>query len=206
MLNIGRGDNRGAKPRRAVVVGCSAGGMDALAHLLEPLPADFPVGIAVVNHLHPHSATRQMSKYLKARCRLDVVEAEEKEPFLPGRVHLAPANYHLLLESSGRFALSIDEKVKYSRPSIDVLFESAAEVFRETLVGIILSGASSDGADGLAWIKAAGGYAIVQDPETADVAVMPRSAIAQCAVDRVLPVQAIGELLGSSIRDGELRI
>lgn len=192
------------RSRRAVVIGCSAGGLAALANLLEPLPRDFPAGIAVVNHLHPNSGVRQMVNHLHRRCQLEILEAEEKLPLLPGRVYLAPANYHLLLERGGIFALSIDSKIKYSRPAIDVLFESAADTFREKLIGIILTGASSDGTDGLAKIVELGGYAIVQAPDTAAAPLMPKSALHRCDVDRVLSPRGIGELLSASISDGEL--
>lgn len=184
-----------AQPYKAVVIGGSAGGLEALFALLAELPADFPLGVVVVLHMHPQSDARELAATFRRRCRLVVTEALEKTPLLAGRVYLAPANYHLLVENDGRFALSVDPKVNYSRPSIDVLFESAADVWQASLIGVLLSGASRDGAAGLARIGALGGFTIVQDPETASSPIMPQSALALGPVDRVLAPTGIGRCL-----------
>lgn len=184
-----------AQPYKAVVIGGSAGGLEALFALLAELPADFPLGVVVVLHMHPQSDARELAATFRRRCRLVVTEALEKTPLLADRVYLAPANYHLLVENDGRFALSVDPRVNYSRPSIDVLFESAAEVWQTSLIGVLLSGASRDGAAGLARIGALGGLTIVQDPETASSPIMPQSALALGPVDRVLAPTGIGRCL-----------
>jgi len=184
-----------AQPYKAVVIGGSAGGREALFALLAELPADFPLGVVVVLHMHPQSDAGELAETFGRRCPLVVSEALEKTPLLAGRVYLAPANYHLLIENNGCFALSIDPKVNYSRPAIDVLFESAAEVWQSSLIGVLLSGASRDGADGLARISALGGFTIVQDPKTASSPIMPQAALALGPVDRVLDPTGIGQCL-----------
>lgn len=178
----------------AVVIGASAGGSAALAQLLPRLPATLLLAIIVVRHLHssqvglpfPHQ-TRDWA--------LPVKEADEKEPVRPGWIYFAPPNYHLLIESDRTFVLSIDERVNYVRPSIDVLFESAADVYGAHLIGVILSGANQDGAVGLRRIKERGGLTVVQDPATAEVALMPQAALAMTQIDYVLPPVEIGVLL-----------
>ena len=130
-----------------------------------------------------------------AECALEVKEAEEKEPVQPGYVYFAPANYHLLIEDDRSFALSIDEKVNYTRPSIDVLFESAADVYGSSLIGIILSGANNDGVAGMLRIKRSGGLVIVQDPDTADAPFMPKAVLEAISVDYKLAPRSIGHLL-----------
>jgi two-component system chemotaxis response regulator CheB len=179
---------------RAVVIGLSAGGLNALKVLLPLIPMDFPLSLVVVQHLHP----LQDSSFFQnagALSLLPVREAEEKEPVLPGSVYFAPANYHLMIESDGSFSLSVDEKVNYSRPSIDVLFESAADVYGPGLIGMILTGASRDGAAGLRRIKENGGFTIVQDPATAEFPVMPSAALDETEVDRVMNIPEIGRFL-----------
>lgn len=183
------------QPYKAVVIGGSAGGREALLALLAELPADFPLGVVVVLHMHPQSDARGLAEAFCRRCRLVVAEAEEKAPLLAGRVYLAPANYHLLVEKDGRFALSVDPRVNYSRPSIDVLFESAADVWQASLIGVLLSGASRDGAAGLARIGALGGLTIVQDPATASSPIMPQAALDRGPVDRILAPSEIGQCL-----------
>ena len=147
----------------AVVIGVSAGGIEALKIILPALPACFPLPIAIVQHRDQRSDSF-LATYLNKMSGIVVTEAEDKEPLCSGRVYLAPAGYHLLIEADRSFSLSVDPRVNYSCPSIDVLFESAAEVFAESLIGIVLTGANSDGAHGLKRIKDRGGLAVVQYP------------------------------------------
>jgi len=180
----------------AVAIGASAGGIDALNVLLPALPASFQVAVLIVSHL-PADAPSRLAETLGYRCAITVVEPDAGEPVLPGRVHLAPPGYHMLIDDERTVALSIDSTVRYSRPSIDVLFESAAHVYRERLLGILLSGANDDGAHGLEVIRAMGGVAWVQDPQTAVSATMPRAAIERGAADEVLsPTQMARRLAG----------
>jgi two-component system chemotaxis response regulator CheB len=178
---------------RLIAIGCSLGGMNALVEVIGDLPASFPVPIVVVQHRY-RTSNESLPAYIRRHAHLDVVDAEDKQPIEPGCVYLAPANYHLLVET-GELSLSVDEAVAFSRPSIDVLFESAADAYGEELIGIVLTGANADGAHGAARIKERGGFVIVQDPETAEAAAMPRAAIASVSVDRILPLDRIGPYL-----------
>lgn len=177
-----------------IVMGGSAGSMTVLSGLLPIFPADYPLPVVIVQHLHPQQDGYYI-EHFQAKCRMNVKEADEKESIRPGTIYFAPPNYHLLIEQERTFSLSIDEKVNYTRPSIDVLFESAADVYGARLIGVILTGANQDGACGLKLIKQRGGLAMVQDPRTAESAYMPQSAIEMSPVDYVLPVREIGELL-----------
>jgi len=179
---------------KAVVMGASAGGAEALTQILSALPEDFPLAILVVQHVHPEQDS-PFTGFLGRHCRLPVDEAQDKEDILPGRVFLAPPNYHLLVEPPGILALSVDPKVNHSRPSIDVLFESAARVFGPRLAGVILTGANSDGAAGLAAVKKAGGFCAVQDPQGAAFPTMPLAAMAACEPDAVLPLDGLARLM-----------
>lgn len=179
----------------AIVIGASAGGFAALTEVLPQLPVGLPQAVAVVQHLPPDGG-EYMVEFLKGRCALPVKVAEDKEAVAPGVIYVAPAQYHLLIERDRRFALSVDEKVNYSRPSIDVLFESAARAYGPRLIGVVLTGANADGAAGLAAIKARGGLAIVQDPATAEVAYMPQAALESTNADHVLDLAGIVRLLG----------
>ncbi len=179
---------------QAIVIGASAGGTDALAEIIPRLPGKFSVPIIVVQHRHRN--TDELGTHnLNENSALKVKEADEKEPIVGEYVYVAPANYHLLVEDDRTFSLSVDERVNYSRPSIDVLFESAAEVYKSKLIGIILTGANSDGAEGLKKIKQCGGLAIVQNPEGAESDAMPRAALATCEVDYVLSLEEIANFL-----------
>jgi two-component system chemotaxis response regulator CheB len=168
----------------AVVIGGSAGSVSALGELLPGLPAAFPPVLVVV-HVSPTSVT-PLAAIFTHRCAVHVVEAEPGAPIQRGHVYFAPADYHLLVEPSRRCSLSIEPPLHFSRPSIDVLFESAADVYGAKLLGVVLTGASSDGALGLRAIADRGGRAIVQDPATAEAAVMPASALAAVPEARVL--------------------
>lgn len=176
-----------------VVVGTSLGGLRALEILLAGLPKSFPMSIAVVQHRHKASDNTLMT-LLQQHSALPLKEPEDKEVLVPGWVYLAPADYHLLVEA-GSFALSTDAPVWYARPSIDVLFESAADAYAQRVIGVILTGANQDGAQGLAKIKARGGLAVVQEPITAESRTMPKAAIAAVAVDWILPLEDIAPLL-----------
>lgn len=184
----------------AVVIGVSAGGMTALGILLPCLPAKYKLPVIIVQHSHPGSDD-YLTRYLNDKCRLKVKQAEEKEPVLPGVIYFAPPNYHLLIEMDRTFSLSVEERVNFARPAIDVLFETAVDVYGSKLVGVILTGASADGAKGLMKIMAAGGIAVVQDPRTAEAEIMPRSAISAGDVDFILPLEAIGKFL-AGLSDG----
>ncbi len=175
----------------AIVIGVSSGGMITLNTILRHLPSDFVLSIIIVQHQHPESDDF-IAKFLDARCNLTVKQADEKESILPGVIYIAPPNYHLMIEEDRTFSLSIDKRVHYARPSIDILFETAADVFGKKLVGIILTGANEDGSHGLRKIKESGGLTIVQDPDTAEVDTMPKAAIASTKVDYILPLEKIG--------------
>ncbi len=176
-------------PSGIVVIGASLGGLHAVETLLRSLPADFPRPVAIVQHREAGSDDR-LGELLQSHTALPVAEAEDKETIVPGRVYLAPADYHLLIEN-GHFALSTEPPVWHARPSIDVLFESAADARGAQVIGVILSGANEDGACGLAAIKRRGGIAVVQDPATAEANAMPNAAIAAAEPDQVLPLEEI---------------
>jgi two-component system chemotaxis response regulator CheB len=178
----------------AIVVGGSAGALDALSVLLPALPADCAVPVALVVHLPPSRPSR-LAAVLAMRASVPVKEAEDKEPVAPGRVYVAPPGYHLLVERTRTFALSIDGLLNFSRPAIDVLFESAAEAYGDALAGVVLTGASDDGARGLAAIAEAGGVAVVQAPEGAVARQMPEAAIARAAGARVSSLADIAALM-----------
>ncbi len=178
----------------AVVIGSSAGGIKALTYVLSALPHEFPLPIIIVQHLHPNSDS-YLTKILGAKCGLLVKQADEKETIERGIVYLAPPNYHLLIEEDHTFSLSLEGPVNFARPSVDVLFESALFAYRGKLIGIILTGANHDGAQGVKQIKSAGGYIIVQDPATAEAEAMPRAAIVAASVDKILPLDQIGPYL-----------
>jgi two-component system chemotaxis response regulator CheB len=178
-----------------VAVGTSLGGLNALTTLLGSLPGKFRVPIAIVQHRTVSPAGGGLAKLLQQQTRLTVLEAEDKMVLEPGRIYLAPADYHLMIEEPGRLALSTDAPVRAARPSIDVLFQTAAEAYRDALLGVLLTGASADGAEGLAAVKAYGGRAIVEDPSTAECRTMPAAALAATAVDYVLPLDRIGDHL-----------
>jgi two-component system chemotaxis response regulator CheB len=188
------------KKLSAIVIGASAGGLAALSELLSSLSPDFPVPIAVVQHLSSESMNLSVAQ-LDRISPLEIKECEDKEPLLPGKVYLAPPNYHLLFQRDCTIGLSVDPKVNYSRPSIDVLFETAAEVFTDELAAVILTGANSDGTLGCRKIKEYGGMIIAQDPETAEVAMMPASVIENVGADFILPLYEIGTFLNKLVKE-----
>ncbi|RFP13862.1 MULTISPECIES: chemotaxis protein CheB [unclassified Duganella] len=183
-------------PYRAIVLGVSAGGVSALKLLLGTLPADLPWPLLIVQHISADS-DGSLATVLGQGCALRVKEAEERERIEAGTVYLAPANYHLMVERDGTLALSTDPAVSYARPSIDVLFESAARAFGPALIGVILTGANADGSQGLRAIKQKGGLAVVQDPADAASPSMPLAALAAVKADYVVPLAGLGALLQS---------
>lgn len=167
--------------------------MRALEEILPALPEDFPAPVAVVQHRY-RTSNEALPAHFRRVANLKVVDVDDKQFIKPGQVYFAPANYHLLVEE-GVFSLSVDEAVAYSRPSIDVLFESAADAYGDRVVAVVLTGANSDGAHGAARVKKRGGFVIVQDPKTAQAPAMPEAAIAATRVDRILPLDRIGPFL-----------
>lgn len=178
----------------AIAIGGSAGALDALATILGALPAGFNLPVMLVLHIPPNKPS-YLPEVLGTHCALAVKEAEDKEPITPGTVYVAPPDYHLLIERQRCFSLSVDEPVLFSRPAIDVLFDSAADAYGSGLVGVLLSGGSEDGARGLARIKRAGGVTLVQSPDSAQVRTMPEAALARAQVDHVLAPRALGAFL-----------
>jgi two-component system chemotaxis response regulator CheB len=181
-------------PHDAIVLGVSAGGFAALKTLLPALPAWFPLPIAIVLHTAARSDGFLVT-CLDRASQVTVKEAEDKEALVPGTAYLAPPGYHMLIEPDRSVSLSVDPRVNHSCPSIDVLFESAADAYGASLIGIVLTGANGDGARGLKAIKARGGLAIVQDPASAESAAMPKAALAVTAVDHVVELEALAPLL-----------
>lgn len=178
----------------AVVIGASAGAIDVLSRILPGISPQYPLPIFIVVHLPPDTPSLLTELFI-AKCKVRVKEAEDKEPVVPGTIYFAPPNYHLLVESDGTLALSSDEPELFSRPAINVLFESAADVYGGGLVGIILTGASEDGAHGLRAVGEAGGVAVVQNPEGAMAKEMPSSALKAWPNARMLNVEEIGKFL-----------
>ncbi len=181
---------------KAIVIGTSAGGLDALAKVLPALRGHLPVPILVVQHISA-SSDSYLVEYLNKMSSILVKEAEDKEVLRPSTVYFAPPDYHLMVEEDFTIALSNDEKVRYSRPSIDVLFETASWAYGSHLIGVIMTGANDDGSLGLKTIKEAGGYTIVENPESAVVKKMPESAILLSNPDLIIPVDKIAEALNS---------
>jgi two-component system, chemotaxis family, protein-glutamate methylesterase/glutaminase len=187
-----------AAVRRLVAIGGSWGGITALRTILADLELPPDTAAAVV--LHRQSVRSELTRVLGRGAALPVVEAEDKDALVPGTVHVAPPDYHLLVER-GWLSLSTDEPVRYSRPSIDVLFESAAGSFPGRLVGVVLTGASDDGTDGARAVRQHGGRVIVQDPATAEQAIMPRSVVDAGAADHVVPLDEVATTITAVLRD-----
>jgi two-component system chemotaxis response regulator CheB len=182
------------RPYDAIVIGTSAGGMDALSVILPAIDGNLPVPILIVQHIRA-SSDFFMVTYFDRLCSLKVVEGTEKAPLEAGLVYFAPPDYHLLVEEDQTLSLSNDEKVNFSRPSIDVLFETACWVFGSRLIGIILTGANSDGSRGLEQIGLAGGLTIVQNPLSASVPRMPEAALKRSKPGHVLNLDEIGPFI-----------
>ncbi|MGZ4414831.1 MAG: chemotaxis protein CheB [Gaiellaceae bacterium] len=177
-----------------VCLGASWGGLKAVGQVLTDLPAELDLPIAIAQHRHQDSQAETLAELLQTKTDRPVLDVEDKMPIASRHVYVAPPNYHLLVER-GSFALSVDEHVQYARPSIDVLFETAAHAYGAGVIGIVLTGANADGALGLARIKKAGGVALIQDPLGAARRTMPDAAIAATAADAILPVEAIGNFI-----------
>jgi two-component system chemotaxis response regulator CheB len=190
----GRVPKEALRVYRLIAIGCSLGGMRALEIVLGALPRGFPVPIVVVQHRYRNSG-ETLPAYLRRNTQLSVSDALDKQWVRRGEVYLAPANYHLLVDREGELSLSVDGAVAHSRPSIDVLFESAAEAYHETLIGVVLTGSNEDGARGAARIKEVGGVVVAEDPASAEAPQMPAAAIAATRVDRILPLERIGPFL-----------
>lgn len=188
----GRAEPR-ARERSIVVVGASLGGFDAVRALIAALPGDFPAPIVLVQH-RMTDPDGLLVELLGNESPLPVSEPEDKDPILPRNVYVAPSEYHLLVEE-GFFSLSTEGPVLHARPSIDVLFQSAADAYGPDAIAVVLTGSNRDGAAGARAIKAAGGRVLVQDPSTAMSGVAPSAAIAETVVDRVLSVQSIAATL-----------
>lgn len=176
-----------------VAIGTSWGGLAALTKLLGELPVDFRIPVVVVQHRSKDSE-RLLVQLLQDATELKVCEIEDKDPLTPGTVHVAPANYHVLIEN-GYASLTIEEPVRFSRPSIDVMFSSAADTYGSAAIGVVLTGANEDGARGLAHIVKRGGLALVQDPKTAEIPIMPEAAIRAVPTSQVLPLDALAPRL-----------
>ena len=180
-----------------IVIGGSAGSVGAIVKLIPSLAPDFKIPIILVLHRRAESKEGFISEILQHKSNLHIKEAEEKEIIDPSSVYIAPADYHLLIENDFSFSLDASEKILFSRPSIDVTFESAAEKYGEKLIGILLTGANHDGAKGMTEIAQQGGLTIAQDPETAEIATMPLAAIKTGKVDKVLKLEEIIDFLNS---------
>jgi two-component system chemotaxis response regulator CheB len=178
----------------AVVIGASAGGVEALLTLLGPLRKGYVLPIIIVLHL-PEERRSHLAEVFSRRLAMPVREAEDKQDIEAGTVYFATPGYHLSIEADRSLSLSLEDRVHHSRPSIDYLFESAADVYGPTLAAILLTGANQDGARGLACVKRCGGLSIVQDPKDAQVATMPQAALNVRQPDHVLPIHGIGRLL-----------
>lgn len=178
----------------AVVIGASAGALEALSVILPSLPAGFRLPVMVVVHVPPNRRSMLVNLF-RAKCQIPVREADDKEPISPGTIYFAPPDYHLLIELDKSLSLSSDEPVLFSRPAIDVLFETAADAYGPTLIGIILTGANQDGARGLRAIVEAGGTGLVQSPPGAFAATMPEAATAACPSAQVMSLDALATYL-----------
>jgi two-component system chemotaxis response regulator CheB len=187
---------------KLIAIGCSWGGLAALTVLLDRLPADLDAAVVIAQHRSPDAS--QLEHLLHERSALPVREVDDKDEIRPRAAFLAPPGYHLLVER-GRFALSTDEPVQYARPSLDVLFESAADAYREDCIGVVLTGASADGAAGLHAICEAGGVAIVQEPQSAERAEMPAAALHATPSAQILPLEQIPAVLAGLVTAGASR-
>lgn len=191
----------GAMAYDVVGIGASWGGVDALCTLVAALPKDWSVPVVIVQHLHP-SSDAALVRILGKLTSLAVHDVEDKDIIEAGHIYIAPANYHLLVEQDKSFSLSIDAPVNFSRPSIDVTFKCLAKVFQQRCIGLVMTGANSDGAEGIKTIKAEGGYVMVQSPESAEATIMPEAAIATGVVDAILPLEALLPHLLQLLRNG----
>ena len=177
-----------------VCIGASWGGLHAIGQVLSDIREEVDQPIVIAQHRHPDSTSSTLPDLLAQQIQRPVADVEDKMPIERRHVYVAPSDYHLLVEK-GSLALSVDERVQHARPSIDVLFESAADAYGPGVIGVILTGANQDGAAGLARIKASGGVAVVQDPAGAARRSMPDAAIAATVADAILPLEDIGRFI-----------
>ncbi|HEX7595498.1 MAG TPA: chemotaxis protein CheB [Gemmatimonadaceae bacterium] len=187
-------------PYSIVAMGTSWGGLSAMMKLLGGLPEKFPIPIVLVQHRSKDS-DRLLVNLLQDATPLKVCEVEDKDGLSAGTVHIAPANYHILIES-GYASLTTEEAVRFSRPSIDVMFSSAADTYRSETIGVVLTGANEDGASGLAHIVKRGGRALIQDPKTAEIPIMPDAAIRAVPTAEVIPLTGLAPRLIELSREG----
>ncbi len=180
----------------AIAIGASAGGLNAFKAILPLLKEAFPLPILIVQHISPQS-DNYMTVHLDKLCKIRVKEAEEKEKIKPGYAYFSPPNFHMLIEEDRSISFSVENKVNYARPSIDVMFETAAYAYTNRLIGIILTGANNDGATGLKRIQDLGGLTIAQDPEDAEVQTMPASALKIMKPDKILKLNQIAGYLNN---------
>jgi two-component system, chemotaxis family, protein-glutamate methylesterase/glutaminase len=178
----------------AVVIGTSAGGVEALMRILPSLPATMPVAILIVVHI-PRERPSLLTDIFRQKCAMRVEEGIDKADIKPGHIYFAPPDYHMLVDAGPQIALSVDDAIQFSRPSIDVLFESAADVYGKKLLGILLTGGNEDGASGLAYIARCGGMTVLQDPAEAAAPAMPESALKVMTPTHVLRLDEIAALL-----------
>lgn len=181
---------------KLIMIGGSAGSFEVLAHLIPLLHPHFQIPIIIVVH-RKSDIENLMVQLFSAKTKLKVKEAEDKERIKAGTLYIAPADYHLLIEKNYTFSLDASEKVNFSRPSIDVCFQSAAEVFGSSLACILLSGANADGVEGLVAVKQFGGLTVVQNPASAEIAFMPRQAINRGGIDVIIEGKKLGEFINS---------
>ena len=178
----------------AIVIGASAGGIKALLRLLPELPENFSLAVIIVLHM-PDIFESKLAEIFRQHVKIPVKQAQDKESIKSGHLYFAPPGYHLSIEVGRTFSLSCEEPVHYSRPAIDLLMTSASDVYGDRLVGILLTGASQDGAEGLASIKEVGGFTVVQDPREAEIAIMPQAAINLQQPDLILSLDNMCKLL-----------
>ena len=178
-------------PYNAIVIGTSAGGIEALKTILKKISKPLPLPIIIVQHLSPRHES-YLPAILSHESGHHVKEVDEKEKLVKGWVYVAPPNYHVIIEKDGTLSLTVEKRVSYARPSIDLLFESAADAYREKLIGVILTGANHDGASGMKCIKDYGGHTVVQEPKGAYAAQMPSSALGKITPDAILDLESIG--------------
>ncbi len=178
-----------------VVIGCSWGGLDAMSVLLEALPGDFGLPVALVQHRAAGSSDATLAQLLARHTHLAVRDIEDKAPIEPGSLNLAPPDYHVLVEP-GHFALSTEARVRSARPSADLLFETASDAYADRVAGVVLTGAGNDGAQGLARISQRGGHTMIEDPSSATRPEMPSAALAACTPDVVGTLRDLAEALG----------
>lgn len=180
----------------ALIIGGSAGSLDVLLKVLPLLVPEISFPIVIIVH-RKHGADSLLRELLSGRTSLIVKEVDEKEPILPGTIYIAPSDYHTLIEQDHTFSLDYSEKVNYSRPAIDVTFQTAAEVYQERLVCLLLSGSNADGVNGLKSVKAWGGTTLIQDPATAQVPYMPEQAALHVQIDHIFRIEEMAKFINS---------